>query len=34
LERDVSAEPIVHPMLTQYFSRFENGRYFREGRAN
>ena len=34
LERDASAEPIVHPMLARYFARFENGRYFREGRAN
>lgn len=34
LERDDSAEPIVHPMLAKYFSRFENGRYVREGRSN
>lgn len=34
LERDTSAEPIVHPALAQYFSRFENGRYFRKGRTN
>ncbi len=34
LERDASAEPISHPMLAQFFARFEGGRYFREGRAN
>jgi heat shock protein HspQ len=34
LECDPGADPIVHPMLTQYFARFENGRYFREGRDN
>lgn len=34
LERDPSDEPIVHSMLSQYFERFENGRYFREGRAH
>ena len=34
LERDVSSEPINHPMLAQIFSRFEGGRYFREGRPN
>ena len=34
LERDPGAEPIAHPMLAHYFARFENGRYFRAGRAN
>lgn len=34
LERDPSAKAIVHPMLAQYFARFENGRYFREDRTN
>ena len=34
LRRDESAEPILHPMLSQYFTGFENGRYFRGGRAN
>jgi len=34
LEPDASAEPISHPMLTHFFSRFEQGRYVREGRAN
>lgn len=34
LEVDVSTQPIVHPMLGQYFSRFENGRYFRGGKTN
>ena len=34
LERDESAEPITHPMLGQFFSRFENGRYVGGNRAN
>lgn len=34
LERDASTEPITHPMVGQIFTRFEDGRYFREGRAN
>jgi len=34
LERDLSAEPISHPMVGQIFARFEDGRYIREGRAN
>jgi heat shock protein HspQ len=34
LERDASAEPISHPMVGQIFTRFEDGRYFRGGRAN
>jgi len=36
LRRDDSAEPIVHPLLSRYFSRFESesGRYVKEGRPN
>lgn len=34
LEADESAEPIIHPMLQQFFSRFENGRYVRIDRDN
>ena len=34
LESESSAEPISHPMLAEFFSRFEDGRYIREGRAN
>jgi heat shock protein HspQ len=34
LEHDASAEPISHPMLEQFFSGFEGGRYVREDRAN
>jgi heat shock protein HspQ len=34
LEHDASVEPISHPMLAQFFTRFEDGRYFREGRVN
>ncbi len=34
LERDSSAEPISHPMLTHFFSKFEDGRYVSETRAN
>ena len=34
LELDDGAEPINHPMLEQFFSRFENGRYISVDRAN
>ena len=34
LGRDTSAEPISHPMLAQFFVRFEDGRYFRKGSTN
>ena len=29
LELDTNLEPIVHPMVGQFFSRFENGAYVR-----
>ena len=29
LEADDSGEPITHPMLEQFFSRFDDGRYIR-----
>jgi heat shock protein HspQ len=34
LERDESMSPIEHPMLGQFFSRFESGRYVSENRHN
>jgi heat shock protein HspQ len=34
LERDLSAEPISHPMLPHFFSKFEDGRYVSQSRAN
>jgi heat shock protein HspQ len=34
LERDESAEPISHPLLMHYFSRFEDGRYLSRSRTN
>ncbi len=34
LECDASSEPISYPMVAQFFSRFENGRYISEGRVN
>lgn len=34
LEPDPSDEPIEHPLVTQFFSRFENGRYLVEMRVN
>lgn len=34
LEMDDSLEPINHPLLDQYFSRLEKGRYVRRERAN
>ncbi len=34
LEPDDSIEPINHPMLKQFFSKFENGRYFRNEPVN
>ena len=30
LEGDDSAEPVIHPLITQFFSRFEDGRYIRD----
>ena len=32
LEEDDSAEPVDHPLVDQYFSRFTNGRYLRNER--
>lgn len=34
LEPDESMDPIVHPMVGQVFTRFENGRYVRISRTN
>ncbi len=34
LERDVSANPISHPMLEHFFSHLENGRYISVDRSN
>jgi heat shock protein HspQ len=34
LEINESASPIKHPMLEHFFSRFENGRYISDDRAN
>jgi heat shock protein HspQ len=34
LESDDSVEPINHPMLEHFFSKFEDGRYFRKGTVN
>ena len=34
LEPDVSTDPIAHPMVEQFFSRFENGKYIYDYRAN
>ena len=34
LETDDSVEPIDHPMLDNFFSRFDNGRYIRNQPAN
>ena len=34
LEPDRSASPIMHPMLDDFFSRLEDGRYIDDGRAN
>ena len=34
LEPDESREPIVHPMVEHFFTRFENGRYVHDYRAN
>ena len=34
LEADVSTDPIVHPMVEHLFTRFENGRYIHDYRAN
>ncbi len=34
LESDDSVEPIDHPMLENFFSKFDNGRYIRNQPAN
>ena len=34
LEPDESVDPIKHQMLGDFFSRFENGRYVSDNRAN
>ena len=34
LEPDESTDPIVHPMIDQVFTRFENGRYVHDSRTN
>ena len=34
LESDESVAPIKHPMLGDFFSRFESGRYVSDDRAN
>jgi len=34
LEPDASLYPIKHPMVEQFFTRFENGRYISEIQAN
>ena len=34
LEPDESASPVEHPMIEHLFSRFENGRYISDRRAN
>jgi heat shock protein HspQ len=34
LDGDECAEPISHPLVTQFFTRFEGGRYFRDNRVN
>ena len=34
LEPDASTDPIEHPMVEQFFSRFENGKYIYDYRAN
>ena len=34
LEPDESMDPIVHPLIRQVFTRFENGRYVRISRTN
>ena len=31
---DESTDPIVHPMIDQVFTRFENGRYVHHSRTN
>ena len=34
LEPDTSRDPIEHPMLQHFFSRFENGRYITDQRSS
>jgi heat shock protein HspQ len=34
LEHDDSLEPIIHPLLRQFFSKLENGKYIRKESGN
>jgi len=34
LEQDAAPDPIQHPLLQHFFSRFENGRYISQDRVN
>lgn len=34
LEPDHVEDPIIHPLITHYFSRYENGRYIRSNPTN
>ncbi len=34
LEPDTEADPIQHPLVRHFFSRFENGRYVGQDRVN
>jgi len=34
LELDSSLEPITHPLIGQFFSKFENGKYIRNKPSN
>ena len=34
LEHDASSEPISHPLVAHFFTKFEGGRYRSEGRTN
>ena len=34
LKADDSLKPVNHPLLDQFFSRFEHGKYFRRGSEN
>jgi hemimethylated DNA binding protein len=34
VEPDASGTPVVHPLLGEFFSGMENGRYVRDDRSN
>jgi len=34
LEADTAVDPVEHPLVEQFFDKFENGKYTRRGSSN